>query len=164
MKSYQKYLVAGVIGLTFASTALAYGHGKDDEGKRCEMKHNKAQRQEMREKRLEKLHAKLNLSEQQESAWKAFTKKPEKQVERERPDREAMKNMTTPERMDMSLAKMGQMLEKMTKRVEEVKTFYAQLTPEQQAVFDKEFRSHRGGKGGHHKGERGEMRSHYGER
>jgi Spy/CpxP family protein refolding chaperone len=46
--------------------------------------------------------------------------------------------MNTPQRLDAMLEKSDQRHAQMVARVAAVKTFYAQLTPEQQAVFDAE--------------------------
>ena len=74
----------------------------------------------------------------------------------QRPDREAMERMTTPQRIDAMKQMRAQRTADMDKRADATKTFYAQLTPPQQKAFDEvslKFmaRGHRGRGGfGHH--------------
>ena len=49
---------------------------------------------------------------------------------------------TTPEHMAMMAEKMKEHAENMAKMADAAKTFYAALTPEQQAIFDKIHRTH----------------------
>lgn len=125
----------------------------------CAGKHGKhaqktqAERMEQRAKHLAALKAKLNLTVQQEAAWDAYTA-PRQGAMRPMGDRQAMKaefaKMTTPQRMDKMLEISEMRRVKMVERAQATKSFYAQLTPTQQAVFDSEakFRGH--GRGGHH--------------
>jgi len=118
---------------------------------------DKAQRQakfqEMRNQRLATLKDKLQLQANQEAAWQTFTESLTGMTAMNRENRQAMgsafKAMTTPERMDMMLARADQRRTHMAERVEAVKQFYTQLSPEQQKVFDAEamgfFKGH-----GHH--------------
>jgi hypothetical protein len=50
------------------------------------------------------------------------------------PDADA--NLTTPQRMDQMLARLDAMRARFATRVEATKTFYAQLSPQQQRAFD----------------------------
>lgn len=88
------------------------------------------------EKRQAKLKEALNLTSSQLVYWETFQKnmKPE---EHTRPNPEEIAKLTAPERMDFMQTKMAQRLEHMKKKTAATKTFYAQLTTEQKATFDK---------------------------
>lgn len=128
-------------------------------------KGNPAERQkrwaEHRAKRQAELKAALKLTPAQEGAWTSFTTatQPPARAERSPQDREAFKNLKTPERIDMMEKRMAERQAHMKQRGEAVKAFYAQLTPEQQKVFDE--RGMRHGKGeGRHGGHRGGHHGH----
>lgn len=123
------------------------------------MERFRARMEERMAKRFGALKDKLQITRGQESAWETWTAalKPTKF---QRPDRAAFKSMTTPERIDRIKALRSQRATEMDKRLDATKTFYAQLTPEQQKLFDQEgLRFVRGGhqRGGHfgHHGHRG---------
>lgn len=88
-------------------------------------------------KRAARLHDELKLSAAQEPAWKTFVEsmKPT-HPPGPRPDRDAWKAMSAPERMERQLAHMKTAEADMTTRLAALKTFYAVLTPEQQKVFN----------------------------
>ncbi len=52
-------------------------------------------------------------------------------------DRQAMQKLTTPERIDRMRALRAQRDAAMDARADAIKTFYAQLQPEQQKTFDR---------------------------
>ena len=96
------------------------------------------------EKRQAELKAKLNLTAAQEPAWNSFVlamKPPAKPVPQPL-DREALAKLPTPERIEKMNAQheanFTAMQTHMKQRGEAAKQFYAQLTPEQQKVFDAE--------------------------
>jgi hypothetical protein len=96
------------------------------------------------EKRQTELKAKLHLAETQEPAWKAFVdgmKVPAKRLG-ETIDREALAKLTTPERMEkmnaVHEANLATMKAHIHQRNETTRTFYSQLSMEQQKVFDAE--------------------------
>ena len=111
-----------------------------------------AERMEQRAKHLAALKAKLNLTVQQEAAWDAFTASRQGQMP-SMADRQAiraeMANMTTPQRVDKMLERAESRRANMIARAQATKTFYAQLTPAQQAVFDAEAKFKGHGRGGH---------------
>lgn len=99
----------------------------------------------MMEKHTTALKAKLKLSPEQEGAWTTFVAamKPDMgAMDKNRPDREAMNKLTTPERIDAMRAqrkqRMADMSAAMDKRDEATKTFYAALSAEQKKTFDAE--------------------------
>lgn len=85
------------------------------------------------------LKQKLNLQPEQEAAWNAFVDTAKGGVT-QKMDRQAlrkeMRQLTTPERLDKMQALAQQRQAKMQARGDAIKTFYAQLTPDQQSVFD----------------------------
>ena len=96
------------------------------------------------EKRQADLKAKLHLSAAQEPAWNSFAqamKPPAKPVVQPL-DRDALAKLTTPERIEkinaQHEANFAAMQTHMKQRGEAAKQFYAQLTTEQQKVFDAE--------------------------
>jgi hypothetical protein len=115
------------------------------------MERIRARMEERMAKRLGELKQKLQISRGQEGAWDTWTAAI-KPTQFQRPDRAAMERMTTPERIDRIKAVRAQRGAEMDKRLDATKGFYAQLTPEQQKVFDQEglrFLRAKGGRGGH---------------
>ncbi|HYD95788.1 MAG TPA: Spy/CpxP family protein refolding chaperone [Noviherbaspirillum sp.] len=103
------------------------------------------------EKRQTELHGKLKLNANQEAAWKAFTAKMAPPASIPRPDRAEIEKLPAPERMERMLGFMQQGEKHLADRIAATKEFYAVLTPEQQKIFDEEFRF---GRGGMHHGRR----------
>jgi protein CpxP len=138
---------------TAAAPAKASHHGKH--------RHDPAKMQARIAKHQAELKAKLALTPAQEGAWSAYTAalQPQARAAGQRPDRAALRaefeKLTTPQRIDkmnaMRTQRMAEMNERMTKRGDATKTFYAALTADQQKVFDSQ-RMGRGGKGHGHKG------------
>jgi len=146
-------LVAG--GGVLAASAYAVNGGSADGKPGCEMRHGQAMPANMAErqdKRMAELKDKLKLTPAQVAAWQAFSDAEKPKLQAQSVDRVAMREayakMNTPQRLDAMLEKSDQRHAQMVARVAAVKTFYAQLTPEQQAVFDAEARL--GSGRGHH--------------
>ena len=96
------------------------------------------------EQRQTELKAKLHLAPSQEAAWNSFvqgTKVPAKPIA-QTIDREALAKLSTPERMEKMNAwheaNVTTMQTHMKQRTEATRTFYNQLSAEQQKVFDAE--------------------------
>lgn len=103
------------------------------------------------EKHLGELKAKLNLTADQQPAWQTFSGHVNDQAknmaamqDRMRDNAQSMPKKTAPERMAKMADWMKDRAQKMEKMADAVKTFYATLTPEQQATFDKVQMSHMG--------------------
>jgi periplasmic protein CpxP/Spy len=149
-------LLAGS-GLLTAS-AFATSAGSFDGKGACEMRHGHkthAKWGEHRAERLSVLMEKLKLQPGQESAWNAFTSAKQTRPRHMGGDRSAKRaefaKLTTPQRLDKMLAMSDMRHARMVERTQAIKTFYAQLTPEQQSVFDAETVQHRHqGHEGHH--------------
>jgi hypothetical protein len=121
-------------------------------------RHDPAQ---MAAKRAERLRAVLQLKPGQEAALNAYVaamKPPEGRREAMRGQRQAMAQMTTPQRLDRMQAMMSQRQAEFERRAEATKRFYAQLDPAQQRAFDamRPMDGHHGKRGpGRHMGHRG---------
>ncbi|MBY4599092.1 Spy/CpxP family protein refolding chaperone [bacterium BD-1] len=110
--------------------------------------------------RMGALKEKLKLTPAQESAWNSYTAAMQPPARGARPtmDRAAFEKLSTPERIDRMQALQQERQGAMRQRGDAVKSFYAQLTPEQKKTFDAESlrhgpRGHRGfGHHGHHGG------------
>ncbi len=90
---------------------------------------------------LETLHNALRLRPDQEPAWRAFEQasNPDPQDEARHGDAfRRMETMRSPDRMDMSIQLMQSDLNAMQRRASALRTFYATLTPQQQAAFDRQ--------------------------
>jgi len=103
------------------------------------------------EKHLGELKAKLNLTADQQPAWKTFSEQVNDQAKNMAAMRDQMKDnaqsmpkKTAPERMAKMAEWMKDRAQNMDKMAGAVKTFYATLTPEQQATFDTMQMSHMG--------------------
>ena len=87
------------------------------------------------------LHDALRLRPDQERAWQAFDEasRPDPQEEaRQRNAFERMGSLRAPQRFDLSIQMMRAELEATERRANALKNFYATLSPEQQAIFDRE--------------------------
>lgn len=131
-----------------APNAMHHEHGAMDPAR---MEQMRARREERMARRLDELKQKLQISRGQEGAWEGWTAAL-KPTPHQHQDHAAFAQLTTPERIDRMKALRAQRNAQMDKRLDATKTFYAQLTPEQQKTFDQEgmrFFGRMGGKGGH---------------
>lgn len=146
MTSFRKHLLIGMTALSLGIGSVASlaqtpaggpmgGAGAmGDHGKFGErMKEHMA-------KRAAELHDKLKLNPTQEKAWNAYMDKVKPGELPARPDRAELDKLTAPERMERRLAHMKDAEKRMEQHVAATKEFYAVLTPEQQKIFDEEFR------------------------
>lgn len=91
--------------------------------------------QQRQAQRAEQLKQKLQLTDAQQPAWNALQQAMQPQTHA-RLDRAEMQKLTTPERIDRMRAQREQRAAEADQRGQAVKTFYAQLSAEQQKVFD----------------------------
>ncbi len=119
--------------------------------------HDPAAMQKRFDAHMAELKKSLQLTPAQEGAWTEFSNAMRPPATPpQRPDREALEKMTTPQRLDQMQAMRKQHQEQMDKREAATRAFYTRLTPEQQKRFDEQtgkmMRGHgeRGGMGGHH--------------
>jgi hypothetical protein len=90
---------------------------------------------------LSSLHDALHLSAAQEAAWRTYVAAiaPDPSAAARRASAMRMiPTLTTPRRIDLMLAAMEQDLAAFHRQGEAVKAFYAQLSPDQQRVFDRQ--------------------------
>ncbi len=90
---------------------------------------------------LHRLHDALNLSAAQEEAWNTFQAAslpdPQQQA-RDRSAAQMMSSLHAPQRVDLSIAAMTADLETLQRRGAALKAFYGRLSPQQQAIFDRQ--------------------------
>lgn len=86
--------------------------------------------------REERLRERLKITPQQDTAFKAYIAATARSQRGNRPDREAMRNLTTPQRLDAQLAEASKRQAEMKTRADAAKRFYAGLTAQQRATFD----------------------------
>ena len=90
---------------------------------------------------LDSLHDALHLNAGQEPAWQAFKAASQPnadQAARARAAQSMLPRLTSPQRVDLSVAAMQADLETMRQRGAALKAFYAVLSPGQQQIFDRE--------------------------
>ena len=119
-------------------------------------RHDPAKMQAYMAKRQADMKAKLKITPAQEGAWIAFTaamQPPSDGGARPGTEQRAeLDKLTTPQRIDkmreIRSQRMTEMTALMDKRGDAAKAFYSALSPEQQKVFDAEYKM-RGGRDGH---------------
>src|SRR4030066_1843571 len=136
-------LITGSGILAASSFAMTAGGPESKAG--CEARHGQkvhGKWEEQRAKHLSGLKEKLKLTPGQEAAWNTFTSASQPGMRQMNGGRQAMRGefekLNTPQRVAQMLAVSGVRLAKMVEHAQATKAFYAQLTPEQQGVFDAE--------------------------
>ncbi len=156
MNTFRKHLLIGLTVAGIGAASFAYAAGPDCGpmgagpaafGERGRSPEKIAARFE---KRQAELHDKLKLNANQEGAWKNYIAKVKPAAPQNRPDRAEIEKLTAPERMEMMLGMMQEHEKRMVDRIAATKEFYAVLTPEQQKIFNEEFRFGKGHRR-HHK-------------
>jgi periplasmic protein CpxP/Spy len=111
----------------------------------CEARHGQkihAQREARRVEHLSEMKQKLGLKPEQEAAWNAFASISRPGMGSMDGGKPAMRGefeyMNTPQRLDKMLAMSEARHRNLAERAEATRALYAQLTPEQQSVFDAE--------------------------
>jgi len=90
---------------------------------------------------LYSLHDALHLTAAQEPAWQTFKAASQPnadQAARARAAQAMLPHLTSPQRVDLSLAAMQADLDTLKARGAALKAFYAALTPTQQQIFDRQ--------------------------
>jgi protein CpxP len=108
-----------------------------------------AKRAERVNKHLADLKQKLQLTQQQQAGWTSFSNAMQPSANAQRPDRGALANLSTPDRIDQMRALRSQRNAEMDRRADATKAFYAQLSAEQKKTFDSETARMFQGRGGH---------------
>lgn len=136
------------------------------ERKKLDPAERQARMERMQKRHAERLAAfkdKLQLDSAQEAAWNSYTsamKPPAPPAGQSRPERVDFGKLTTPERLDRMQARQAERNARFAQHAEATKSFYAQLTPEQQKTFDAETAKRHGPRHGH----RGHHRHHGGDK
>ncbi|MDO5693726.1 MAG: Spy/CpxP family protein refolding chaperone [Pseudomonadota bacterium] len=114
------------------------------------MEQRQQRMQERRAQRMADLKARLKITAEQEGAWNAYTAamQPPANAQRLGPRMNSAEfdKLTTPQRIDRLEQFATERQAQMKQRSDAIKTFYAQLSPEQQKLYDD--RAMRGGKRG----------------
>lgn len=159
MKRIHKTLVSTLLAVGIGTGALAVQAQPSSNGQAAG--HHERSPEKMRErmeKRQAELRAKLALNANQETAWNAYVARMRPGDMPQRPDRAEMEKLSVPDRMEKRLAFMKQAEQRMTERLAATREFYAVLSPDQQKIFNEEFkfhgRSRHDGPEGHHGGAR----------
>lgn len=143
----KRAVLAGLIAGSGILAASAYAVSTDGvkDKPRCEARHGqqgKAGWEGKRAAHMTGLKEKLKLTAEQETAWNTFTDAAQSGPRHPGMDSRAMRDefgkLNTPQRIDRMLAMSDMRRATMMVRVEAIKAFYAQLSPEQQSVFDTE--------------------------
>jgi hypothetical protein len=151
-----------LIGFTVLGMAAAHAQETKPMARQHDAHPTKEQVQakmaDMYAKRQARLHDLLKLTAQQESAWANYQAaiKPAA-FDGQRPERKPMNKLTAPERLNLALEMTKKREAFLETRVKAVGTFYAQLNPAQQTLFDEHgLGGQRGGFRGHgHRGHHG---------
>ena len=125
-------ILASALG--FVATPVFASHGDcDAKGTHGEMMEHHAEHMAQHHK---KLHAALNLTPDQEGAWKNLMDSEQPMAKMEHGNAAEWAKLTTPERADKMLERMKEHQARQVEHVAALKEFYAVLTPEQQKIFD----------------------------
>ncbi len=165
--SLQHLIAAGLLAGLGATAAIAQmppagGPGGPGRAEMHAHRGDPAQMQERRalrmERRLASLKLKLALTPQQEGAWSAWTAAMKPAQRMQRPNREEIAKLSTPERIDRMKTLRAERAAAMDRRGEATKAFYAALSADQKRVFDLE--TVHAGRGGRHGGGMGHHGGH----
>lgn len=119
-----------VCGTAFAERGQGCGHGKIDHANWQE------HRLEHFEKHQDKLHTILQLSSNQETAWKTYQAQIKPEEKLEHPDVAELNKLNTLQRLDKMEAWDKERDARQAERAKAVRTFYAQLNDAQKKAFD----------------------------
>lgn len=146
--STKALVVAGMLSVAaIAGIAQAQMPMEDHHGMSMHSGHERmgpGRMDKMVARHLDALKGKLKITATQEDAWKTFADamKPESGKMGKHPDFAALKNLSTPERLDkmreLHKQHMAEREAAMDKRDAAIKAFYATLTADQKKVFDTE--------------------------
>lgn len=152
MKSIQgsfgkRTLLAAILaggGILAVSAYAVTGGGPAADTPRCEAGYgpkSDGRWEAKRARHLAALKEKLKLASHQEAAWNTFveaTRPAPRQGTGRAAMRDELAKLDTPQRLDRMLAMSEARRVRLAERAEATKAFYAQLSPDQQRVFDAE--------------------------
>lgn len=153
MKALHKALIIGATAISFSAAALPAMAAEGEPRQYAATKFDPAKMQEHMEQRAKRMHEALKITPAQEGAWQAYLNALKSNMPQHGQfDRAAFKQMPAPERMEKRIEMSRNHITRMEANLAATKTFYAQLTPEQQKLFDEKagrFGQHR--HHGHHR-------------
>jgi len=159
--TFQRVVLAGVLGFGLVVSAAAQDRGPGPDGSRGPRGGDRqALFQDMQHRREQRLHDLLQIKPEQETAFRAFASSLEQMRPQDAPNGapgrggaqgRQRETLTTPQRLDRQLQRLAEAQARLQKRAAAVKTFYAALSADQRKVLD-EFPIMGLGRGG---GERG---------
>jgi Spy/CpxP family protein refolding chaperone len=138
MSKSVKMLLAGAAIIAMSASAFARGGEDCAYGEYGPMGMRPERMEKMHEQHLTKLHDRLKLTSQQETAWKKFAASEPMRGKLDRPDPAEMEKLKAPQRLEKALEHMRTMETNLTEHLKALKEFYAVLTPEQQKIFDEQ--------------------------
>ncbi|XLZ68206.1 Spy/CpxP family protein refolding chaperone [Massilia sp. SR12] len=157
MKALHKALIISAAALGFSAAALPAMAGEGEPRQYAATKFDPAKRQEHMDQRAKRMHEALKITPAQEGAWQAYLSALQSNMpQRGQFDHAAFKQMPAPERMEKRIEISRSRIQRMESNLAATKTFYAQLTPEQQKLFDEKAGRH----GSHRHSGHGGMRHH----
>jgi Spy/CpxP family protein refolding chaperone len=147
MNTLRKGLVIAIATLGLGTIAVAApGTGAQAPGTSSQSGASSGQHGEKFAERLAKrqaaLHDKLALTPGQEAAWQVFTAKMQATAP-SRSDARPAAPLTAPERAERKASFLQVAQQQAASRVQPIKEFYAVLSPEQQKIFDSQFKDRR---------------------
>lgn len=136
MNTLRKSFVIGmtVFGMATATLGVQAGEARHQHSAKHEA--GGAKRAEGMAGHLAALHDKLKLSAAQEPAWATFIAAARPPASAERPEAMTVAKMTAPERMEKWITLSQLRLAAQQNNLAALKTFYAELTPEQRKILD----------------------------
>lgn len=147
MKALHKAFIIGTAALSFSAAVSPAMAGEGESRQYAATKFDPAKMQEHMDQRAQRMHDALKITPAQESAWQAYLSALKANMpQRGQFDRAAFKQMPAPERMEKRIEMSRNHITRMESNLAATKTFYAQLTPEQQKIFDEKaarFSNHR---------------------
>ncbi|MBK4734149.1 Spy/CpxP family protein refolding chaperone [Noviherbaspirillum pedocola] len=130
-------LAAGISGAAFAAPPAAGGPGPGSDPMMAGEHHQGGgDRLQHFQRRQTELHDKLKLDAKQEAAWKTYIAAIQPSATQQPPQREDMRKLPAPERVEKMLTAMREREAMMSKHLEAMKVFYATLSPLQKQIFD----------------------------
>jgi protein CpxP len=150
--SRRKHLFTGALLAAMAVAAQAQPAPNGAPAPQGRHQHDPARMAERVNKHLADLKQKLQVTPTQEPAWTSFSNAMQPTSSAQRPDRQALANLSTPDRLDQMRALRTQRNAEMDRRADATKAFYAQLSAEQKKTFDGETARLYQGRGGRHHG------------
>lgn len=132
MKALHKAFVIGAALLSFGAMAA-----ETPQHQYAATKFDPVKMQERMDQRAKRMHDALKITPAQEGAWQAYLSALKSNMpQRGQFDRAAFKQMPAPERMEKRIEMARGHITRMENNLAATKTFYAQLAPEQQKLFD----------------------------